>query len=153
MASRVSLVISDAGSGLFDLLDINRDGRLSLREMRAAAGLLARFDRDGDGKLSREEIPRSYRLALGPGQASLNRGTGSAVVVSPAGQLAYPTSSARGGPLWFRKMDRNGDGDVSLREFLGSREDFRRLDTDGDGLISVDEAERAEALRAKRKRD
>ena len=48
------------------------------------------------------------------------------------------------GPLWFRKMDVNGDGDVSEREFLGSREDFRRIDLDGDGLISVEEAEKAE---------
>jgi Ca2+-binding EF-hand superfamily protein len=41
-------------------------------------------------------------------------------------------------------MDRNGDGDVSTTEFLGSREQFRRIDTDGDGLIDVGEAERAD---------
>jgi len=38
-------------------------------------------------------------------------------------------------------MDRNRDGDVSRREFLGTDEEFRRIDTDGDGLISVEEAE------------
>jgi len=42
-------------------------------------------------------------------------------------------------------MDRNGDGDVSRREFLGSAEQFKRIDTDGDGLISVEEAERYDA--------
>src|SRR6185437_4376532 len=42
--------------------------------------------------------------------------------------------------LWFSKMDRNRDGDLSPREFLGTVEDFRKLDTDGDGLISVEEA-------------
>jgi hypothetical protein len=58
------------------------------------------------------------------------------------------------GPLWFRKMDRNGDGDVSPREFLGSRDDFRRIDTDGDGLISAEEAERYDAaVRALRQKD
>jgi hypothetical protein len=41
-------------------------------------------------------------------------------------------------------MDRNGDGDVSRREFLGTREDFNRIDTDGDGLIDADEAQRAD---------
>ena len=46
-------------------------------------------------------------------------------------------------------MDRNADGDVSRREFLGTDEDFKRLDLDGDGLISVEEAERAERQRRK----
>ena len=34
----VSLVLSDESRGLFDLLDVNRDGRLSVREMRAVPG-------------------------------------------------------------------------------------------------------------------
>ncbi len=54
------------------------------------------------------------------------------------------------GPLWFRKMDRNGDGDVSATEFLGTREQFRRIDTDGDGLIDATEAERADKGSRKR---
>jgi hypothetical protein len=41
-------------------------------------------------------------------------------------------------------MDRNGDGDVSPREFLGTRAEFKRIDTDGDGLIDAREAERAD---------
>ena len=45
------------------------------------------------------------------------------------------------GPLWFRKMDRNRDGDVSRREFLGTDEQFRLIDKDGDGLISAKEAQ------------
>ena len=45
-----------------------------------------------------------------------------------------------GGPVWFQKMDRNHDGDVSRREFLGPRDVFDRLDRDTDGLIGPDEA-------------
>jgi Ca2+-binding EF-hand superfamily protein len=37
-------------------------------------------------------------------------------------------------------MDRNQDGDVSRREFLGTAESFQKLDQDGDGLIDTKEA-------------
>ena len=47
------------------------------------------------------------------------------------------------GPEWYQRMDRNGDGDVSRREFLSSRADFQRLDADADGLIDLSEAEKA----------
>jgi len=42
-------------------------------------------------------------------------------------------------------MDRNGDGDVSPTEWLGSKEDFDAIDTDKDGLISLEEAEAYDA--------
>ena len=37
-------------------------------------------------------------------------------------------------------MDRNDDGDVLCREFLGPRDQFDRLDRDNDGLIDPEEA-------------
>ena len=49
-------------------------------------------------------------------------------------------------------MDRNGDGDVSRREFLGTPEEFKKLDLDGDGLISREEAEKAELLPGQKKK-
>jgi hypothetical protein len=45
-------------------------------------------------------------------------------------------------------MDRNRDGDVSRREFLGTREQFERLDRDHDGLIGPGEADAARPVRA-----
>ncbi len=44
------------------------------------------------------------------------------------------------GPMWFQKMDRNSDGDVSRKEFLGPPDVFQKLDRNRDGLISPEEA-------------
>jgi hypothetical protein len=44
-------------------------------------------------------------------------------------------------------MDRNGDGDISRTEFLGTRDEFDAIDTDRDGLISLGEAEAWDAAR------
>jgi hypothetical protein len=40
-------------------------------------------------------------------------------------------------------MDRNGDGEVSRKEFTGPAELFDKLDLDKDGFISSEEAQRA----------
>jgi hypothetical protein len=113
--SCVSLVFSPEGRGLFGLLDGDGDGRLSVRELRNAHQLLARLDADGDGRLAREEVPRHYR-----GELTLGSGGGDRFGRVAAQVLRRP---ARGrGPLWFQKMDRNRDGDVSRKEFIGTDE-------------------------------
>ncbi len=134
----LSLEVEEAGRGLFGLFDANGDGRLSLREIRALPTLVERFGKNRDGGISPNEAPRRF-------QVTFSRGLTGAVAplqapLRMAGQSAPPPAI---GPLWFQKMDRNRDGDVSRREFLGTEEDFRRLDLDGDGLIDVHEAEAA----------
>ncbi len=56
----------------------------------------------------------------------------------------YPLSPLglveRTGPDWFQSMDRNADGYVSQREFIGPAPTFRKLDADADDLLSPDEA-------------
>jgi Ca2+-binding EF-hand superfamily protein len=138
--SYVSLAVTENGRGLFDILDANRDGSLGLRELRTAWERLRPYDRNGDGFISRDEIPRQFQLTLGLGQATAFLRT------AAAPGMGQPTAVTARGPVWFRKMDRNGDGDVSLREFLGTREEFDKIDTDHDGLISVEEAERYDEL-------
>jgi hypothetical protein len=75
------------------------------------------------------------------------------VVVFADGRIQQQETSRPqvGGPVWFRKMDRNGDGDVSRREFLGTKDQFRQVDADGDGIISPEEAEQADATLRKAK--
>ena len=37
-------------------------------------------------------------------------------------------------------MDKNGDGDLTPREFLGDEKLFRQIDRNGDGFIEPEEA-------------
>ena len=145
--AHVALVLMDESRGLFDLLDANRDGRLSVREMRAAPELLAKLGRLGKGFLTPADLPRSYRLSIRSGPARTETDDYAALVSRIYGgggaDPAYREPTL--GPLWFRKMDTNRDGDVSRREWLASDALFRQIDTDGDGLISPAEADRFDA--------
>ncbi len=140
LTSGVAVKVSEEGRGLFELLDRNRDGKLGLREIRGAAGLLDRLGRKGD--LTPTDLPRSYQVAIGLYQAGFER-FGGRGTFTPRGTPLLTLNGCPPHLVWFEKMDRNHDGDVSPQEFLGSREDFRRLDANGDGLISLDEALRA----------
>ncbi|HEY7315658.1 MAG TPA: hypothetical protein VH643_40390 [Gemmataceae bacterium] len=141
-ASCVTLVLRDRSRGLFSLLDTNGDNRLSVREMRQATKLLRQLDHQGKGYLRPEDLPRNYQLTMRFGSANAENDQEAIFIQRYLDGYREETSSARG-PAWFRKMDRNRDGDVSRKEFLFSDEQFRRIDLDGDGLISVEEAEKA----------
>ena len=152
MRSCASLAVKDQGRGLFDLVDANNDGRLGVREMRQMGKLIDRLDRDSDGQISRDEIPHKYRVDVRRGPAQGNQfGSGRVVFVNKMVVNNQPNSPERSGPVWFQKMDRNHDGDVSRREFLGTDEEFRKIDGDGDGLISIEEAKRADQMFRKEK--
>jgi Ca2+-binding EF-hand superfamily protein len=129
---RTTITIRDQGAGLFELMDRNGDGQLSPREMVDAVQVLKHYA-DSTGMVSPGGLPRRFfvqstvqpiPVIYFPGRAPTTRQS-----------LRRPDV-----PTWFYDMDRNGDGDVSLREFLGPIELFHKLDKDGDGLISPDEA-------------
>jgi EF hand domain-containing protein len=136
-AVTLNLSIYSTSRNWFLDLDVNRDGRLSRKELQ-----------DGWERLTEGREPRDGLLGF-PGAD--NRLTavfhrGNLVNMFTAQNYlnpAFPRVAPTRGPLWFRKMDRNGDGYVSRREFLGTKAEFDKLDRNGDGLIDVAEAEAA----------
>jgi Ca2+-binding EF-hand superfamily protein len=140
-AACVTLVLTNQSRGLFDLLDTDRDGRLSVREMRGAVKLLEQLDTGHKGYLESRDLPTSHQLALRGGPADTGAaGAAAFVALYRIMDQSDGPPERTVGPLWFRKMDRNRDGDVSRKEFLGTDAQFRAIDSDGDGLISVQEA-------------
>ena len=122
------------GNSLFSVLDVSGDGRLSLREMRTAHVQIKSFDKNKNNKISSDEIPNTVAVTFGIGNAA----------VSYQQRRANPNQPAKSdSPDWFTRMDRNGDGDVTLKEFLGDEESFKKLDTNNDGFIEPKEAKAA----------
>jgi Ca2+-binding EF-hand superfamily protein len=142
----VSVQVEDIGRSLFGVIDRNKDGQLSIREMRTAWERVKPLCKDGAG-LEQKDLPRSLRITIGQGNAFFRGG----FVAQPVGgpMTAIRRFGVGNVPAWFTKMDRNGDGDISPKEWLGTEEEFRMIDTDGDGLISADEARAYEARRKK----
>lgn len=139
-ATRCDVVLHDLGHGFFEALDGNHDGRIGLREIRVAADTLRALRRPEHQALRATDPPRRLHLEVVRGTFQLF-GTG------PAGESTVPklTVQARApvGPVWFQRMDRNMDGDLTWKEFLGPRHVFEELDANKDGMIDPQEAEKA----------
>lgn len=142
--SQTYITIVDQGRSLFSLIDTNHDNRLSQREVINFGKNFSKFDKQGHGFIERTDLPRQFRMSVSQGPSNGRFGVQVFAFDGMGGQLIRTVGK---GPIWFQKMDRNKDGDVSRREFLGSPEEFKEIDEDGDGLISAEEALKFEAKR------
>jgi hypothetical protein len=137
--SRIVAWVHDQGNSVFATLDVGGEGRIGLREMRGAAERLRSFDSNKDGSVAAQEIPHTVSIRLARGG---NRYAGYGVSTFARSRTMGPPP-ADAGPAWFVRMDRNIDGDLTMREFLGTAAQFKQLDTDGDDFITRAEAEKA----------
>ena len=133
------VTVRDDAATLFDILDGNDDNRLSPREFQEGAIRIKRYDHDRDGRFGMTEMRSEFSLKISrtrPQFLSTTRQN-----QNPNANVGVPRFTPdTSGPTWFRKMDRNQDGDVAWREFLGPRADFDRIDSDGNALIDLNEA-------------
>ncbi len=141
-ACQSRLNITGGGVDFFQSLDRDKDGRLSIRELRALRKTVSQWDRNGDKQIARDEFPQRFTLSVDRAQLTVQtagqRRAATTARQRPGNSRPQPDRSH--GPVWFRMTDRNNDGEVSLREFLGRVEDFKDIDRDGDGLIDATEA-------------
>ena len=128
------VTLLDNGSGFFQMLDGNGDGRISIRELRSCESTLLEAAPD-DQQINPSRLTKSYRIEIQRGGRSLFGRVDRPSAETPAALLKPPT-----GPVWFQRMDRNGDGDLTWDEFLGPRELFHQFDVDQDSLIDETEA-------------
>ncbi len=126
IACQLQVTLLDSGPSLFEALDADVDGALSVRELRNAWQRLESLGCTTKEGVDLTKLPRRIRFIISQGQPrTLTRRV------------------VQKGPAWFLAMDRNNDGDVSRQEFLGDDAAFQKLDTNHDGLISREEAEKA----------
>jgi len=116
---------------LFAILDRDRDGKLSRRELEAAGSILARLDRDKDGSVSKREI-----AAVASDRAPSSR---------PSRERFSRERDSRGGiSSYAKRLDKNNDGKITREEASGPiKERFDRLDEDGDGILKIEDVEKA----------
>lgn len=132
------VTLFDTGNGYFQILDTNGDGRISIRELRKTEDSLLKIGGENQ-VINPSRMTKSFRIELQRGGIGLF-----GRVDRPAAEAPTVTLQAPTGPMWFQRMDRNGDSDLVWDEFLGPRDVFHRMDRDGDGLIDVSEADRFE---------
>jgi Ca2+-binding EF-hand superfamily protein len=139
---RLSLTMASEFIDPIAEFDTNHDGRLNRAEFGRVLAAIAAWDRNHDGFVTPDEVPKTLvgTFHIGPLRAVSARNPRYSRRKSPQSPQPAPSE----GPVWFQKMDRDHDGEVSLREFLGPISVFRRLDSNGDGHIDVHEAQSAQ---------
>ncbi|MFO1019902.1 MAG: hypothetical protein U0903_04305 [Planctomycetales bacterium] len=138
---RLTVIVTNDSKSLMEILDKDNDRRLSPREFRQSGEVLKSFDQNRDGFLAPSELTVRQKVVFEYNRSPLLEVAANALNTPTATRSR--TRETLSGPIWFQRMDRNRDGDVTLKEFLGPLESFEKLDLNHDGAIDEQEAESA----------
>ncbi|MEM7058774.1 MAG: EF-hand domain-containing protein [Pseudomonadota bacterium] len=120
---------ASAQTGRLAEVDLNQDGAISRDEAtQARREMFSRLDRNADGQVSAEEMKAA-------------RST-----VQAAAQLVDAMIVLR-----TRRMDVDGNGTLSIEEFMAENPMFDRVDRNGDGIASAEEIAEIRAKFANRR--
>jgi Ca2+-binding EF-hand superfamily protein len=123
----IHLSIIDHEQWLFELLDADHDGTLSVGELDDANPRLQTETCIEDERFDSDRLPRQLRAVVSHGL--------------PRRLLSTPATR---GPKWFVAMDRNQDQLISRAEFAGSGDLFQKLDQNQNGYIDLEESAAAQ---------
>jgi hypothetical protein len=129
MQSQVWVGLRDRGFNLLPFLDADADARLSYVELSRAHLL---------GDKETNKLPRQYEVSFSSAPV---RSWGGMMMPGSRNRLKEVPRTGPTGPQWFEALDRNADGVVTPREFLGPPSVFKSVDSNDDGIVSVDEAD------------
>lgn len=119
----IATVPASAQPGRLAAVDLNNDGAISQDEAtEARRQMFSRLDRNADGQISIEEM-----------QSARN-------TVKATAQMVDAMIVIR-----TRRMDADGNGALSMDEFIAKNPMFERIDRNGDGVASAEEIAEARA--------
>ncbi len=138
---RIAFSIEIFRPTLFEFLDSNHNYMLSRNELKNSWKLLSKYIPTGETTFFQNDflvnanLVHSHRSIQKENPKVLVNPDGKIVSNKQKDSIRYPKT-----PLWFKKMDRNQDNELTWREFIGTKKAFDEIDTDQDGVISLKEA-------------
>ena len=112
--------------GQLQIMDTNKDGKISSDEFYGPDEMFAQLDSDSSGYVTLTELEFWDRKG---------------------GRKHNRSRRKRNPQKFLDRMDTNNDGKISKDEFRGRSEMFGKIDTNKDGFLSIDELETMPPLR------
>jgi Ca2+-binding EF-hand superfamily protein len=146
LAAPLQLRVMAAEDLLWEALDQDQDGRLSAIEMRLADQHLAALDADHSGDITDADLPLVWHCILQRGVVDESM-SAAFIARRPASRRNSAADAQTSSevpaelPPWFVRMDLDGDGQLSRREWLGSIPQFKALDKNQDDYLNWSEVQ------------